>query len=330
MLQTSWVRRRRKAAVLLLVAIVPLESGCEERATRLSNVASCDRCPTGLTCGTDSANDFDFLSCPETLYDNFTKDCQVASLAGNGDLIAGFEVPPLDSIADRSQRYTRLLFFPDENTWYVQCALFGCVPNVHVSSDGRASIDNYDRCAVAEHLFQSSKAQAFDLGNLSFISPRSGCDPTNSYPGCLGYVAETLLVGCWAYDDTRVTAATPLERVWPEEIANFYSAFSVDCAEDGSEGRSCRRTDFDRLGTCHLGKCENRCLGPRDCERYLHEPAPPSPEETGGAGQGGEAVATAGGTAAGGGMGGSRGNVCHFACERAGTGRVKACRELAE
>lgn len=116
----------------------------------------------------------------------------------------------------------------------VTCALFSCPPAFRVKVDGRwaeprgdrrsVQIANYDRCVLAAKQFQQPEG-AFNLRDrenayypTALASPNdaqhSPCKiyrdegSVRNYPHCAP-VTE-LTVGCWAYDATRIVAASQL------------------------------------------------------------------------------------------------------------------------
>lgn len=150
---------------------------------------------------------------------------------------------------------------PDEAS-VVQCALFVCAPVIE-----HYRIVNYDQCVVAEETY-AQREGAFSLYDADLVRtpPAAGiCDgttaPTLDTEG--RFAVTELLVGCWAYDQRDLVAATKLERPSPSDVFNFHDVLANDpeCSsgEPGDVGRSCVLGD-GTYGVCTADGCARRCL----------------------------------------------------------------------
>jgi hypothetical protein len=146
----------------------------------------------------------------------------------------------------------------------VHCALFACRP--YVRSDGdRRFISNFNPCVLAHEPFAPGSG-VFDLTNpgLEYTPPT-----LSASTGCpsLGPRRITeLAVGCWAYDGTRLIAATPMEVIdlRTDNIFNYQTAFVESCTLE-SEEKACLMEGSGRLGACSRGHCGELCVVDADC-----------------------------------------------------------------
>jgi hypothetical protein len=172
--------------------------------------------------------------------------------------------------------------------------------------DGTPRIINHDIITLRERDF--SGEGPFDL---VVAPPRTCSEPdglayANLTAGCPGYLVSALLVGCWAYNDIALLAASDLRMVAPENISDPESMIRQDCAD--VDGGTCLLPNGD-YGICFSGGCRRRCSDRRDCE--------PSGSST--------MVETAGGA------GGASSLVtltCSHTCEKVQSTTVGACMEV--
>jgi hypothetical protein len=81
-----------------------------------------------------------------------------------------------------------------------------------------------------------------------------------------------LVVGCWAYDDVQIIAASTLYPIAPGESYSYRSFSAFMQAPDVCQGagmpigHSCLVGDAGAFGTCDdSGRCRPRCLADSDC-----------------------------------------------------------------
>lgn len=189
-----------------------------------------------------------------------------------------------------------------EGARFVQCALFACAPAFRVLHRDRdpgdpnddewlklvdptaAEIADYDRCVLAEEL-SSQPEGAFNLRERDNQYKRPFSDaplpektPTCGTSGKYGCAPiNDLLVGCWAYDDTRVVAATRLASVDVRDgMYNYNSIFAADdgnCA--GTQHRVCRLAD-DAEDTTTGGDTEGMTMTASTTAATTDAPRPPA------------------------------------------------------
>lgn len=232
----------------------------------------CAALPGGMTEGFPSASGSDPLAgCGSGTP---SKRCQIPDgPAGRQTLIADFEVEAFGLLRlDSGGPYAAYTWNPPEETHVVHCALFACPPVIEETEvDGRPvfRIRNYEQCVIAAQLFEPGEG-VFDVGDGSIAFA-----PDVSEPECGTVSPRTvheLMVGCWAYDTTKIIAATPLEPVSPAETFNYHQQFDLTCASS-VDGRTCG-LDESSLGTCGNGTCRPPCVTNRDCDEWETAPAP--------------------------------------------------------
>jgi len=201
--------------------------------------------------------------------------------SGRQALITGFEVPMFRLLRATSSGPVAFSWTAPEETHIVHCALFACPPVVEESvRDGRTvyRIANYEPCVMASNLFEPGEG-VFDLGDGSIVfSPASGA----TCGGASARVVRELLAGCWAYDKSKVIAATPLEPVTPQEIFGYHDQFDLGCASE-IDGRTCELED-ESLGVCWEGACRAPCVTGQDCLAYEEAEEPDGGADAGGEG----------------------------------------------
>ncbi len=172
-------------------------------------------CPRGTICakGPDDPEDTQCL---------LPTDVQQTSLAA---LLDGFGVEKMTSALMASVDAHELTWKRPEAAKIVTCALFACPPAFRVAhgdewlapSVNRNAIEiaNYDRCVIAAEVSTSPEG-AFNLRTRENSYAPSDAPPRGpdckSRDGRCAPITE-LLAGCWAYDDTRVIAATRLAAI---------------------------------------------------------------------------------------------------------------------
>jgi hypothetical protein len=186
--------------------------------------------------------------------------------SGRQALTSGFEVPLFRLVRLGSGgAFAAFTWLPPEETHIVHCALFSCPPVISETSvDGRSvfRIDNYEHCVIAAELFEPGEG-VFDLGDGSLAFPRQGSVETCGHSS--SRVVQELLVGCFAYDKSKIIGATALESVTPKEIFNFHGQFDLGCG--GEDGRTCMRSETS-LGVCAGGVCRPSCVTKQDCDPF--------------------------------------------------------------
>lgn len=224
-----------------------------------------DDCPQGTVCGT--APDGAGPVCtpprgPHTPSTTLTEGFGVRAMEGT---LVTVGLPAPDGSSDVG---AELGWKAPGSARVVTCTLLACPP---VVVDG--TIVNYDECVLA----RSTSEQA--VGSFALTDPEreqplpeaSTCTD-GSAPGFdTGgrFPVTELLVGCWAYDDTRLVAATRLRRPAADQIHDFHDGFDLDCQsaaghDDAAEGRTCVLGD-GTMGSCVDGACHRRCLRDADC-----------------------------------------------------------------
>ena len=145
----------------------------------------------------------------------------------------------------------------------VTCALFACPPVLE-----RGRIADYDQCVMAR-IVSEQPLGSFALTDAERELPlpeastcADGSVPQADTDG--RFPVTELLVGCWAYDDTHLLAATRLRRPAADEIHDFHGSFDLDCRGQAAEGRTCVLGD-GTMGSCRRGACHRRCLRDADC-----------------------------------------------------------------
>jgi hypothetical protein len=208
-------------------------------------------------------------------------------------LSAGFEKPRM-RLVERPGENGALPVYEwerPEDARVVVCALFGCLPEF--SKEGSRRIVNYDECVIAEDIYR------LDPDHPTSVPFSVAEDTGNRYEvraeACTARRADTyerrvtaLALGCWAYSDTEVKAATRLVHLSPSETSDYGGQIPKDavCTLDYAQ---CYSAEGDFFGTCLAGACSHRCVEDEDC----------IPELEFGDGVGGAAGATSAGGASG-------------------------------
>ncbi|HUQ02623.1 MAG TPA: hypothetical protein VM261_09020 [Kofleriaceae bacterium] len=83
-----------------------------------------------------------------------------------------------------------------------------------------------------------------------------------------GRYIEDLLVGCWAYDESRIIAATQLQRVPPSRVAHLGVPATMECPDREADGPECFRENEKVFGLCVNRTCRRRCRQAADCTPF--------------------------------------------------------------
>lgn len=147
----------------------------------------------------------------------------------------------------------------------VSCAVFACVP---LFEDNE--ISNAAECILRYASFPATAA----TGDLDASGRPPPTPPDTTAPATIDPAtspAAILRVGCWAYGETQIVAASKLAPLPPEQAMKviskaqrakdpFFAAYTDDCADN--DGKWCDFSDApDRrsIGTCQGGACRMRC-----------------------------------------------------------------------
>jgi hypothetical protein len=142
----------------------------------------------------------------------------------------------------------------------------GCSPT---GDRERRTITNFDQCVL---LFRAAPAEQ---SLFALIDE----NVSHEAPYCSGLVAGRHLVtklaaGCWAYDTTRVIAASELVPVSGSLVSHLtLLPHDAPCVADGDD---CYDGAADRFGVCFAGACATRCRTSADCALAADQPSSPS------------------------------------------------------
>jgi len=262
-----------RAPLLLTASMVSFAfAGCDESTHEVAAAAEQLACPDGSVCpsgalcggqypaseqpsGCQLAAGIDasvYMGCHLNLSDSIPTT-----------LLGGFGVSRLPSSVQRGASATTIVWEHDDDARFVACALFGCAPEF-TDLGGATRISNYDSCVLADAVVPSADAQI----SVSALVPRmvqkdGACD--SHYPGCTGYVAQQLSLGCWMYDSHSLVSATDLFPLTPADAPQAHSLFAAACDDPANSGESCVLGDKGRAGTCFDHACRARCLTVFDC-----------------------------------------------------------------
>jgi hypothetical protein len=219
-----------------------------------------DDCPLGTVCGAVAGHAEPVCTPP--------RGPQASSAA----LVEGFGVPPMEaSLATvelpttdgRVDATAELSWRAPSSTTVVTCVLLACPPSIE-----GGVITRYDQCVMARSV-SAQPVGSWSLADAEREQPLPGAAtcvdgsaPVASTDG--RFPVTELVVGCWAYDDTGIVAATRLRRPAVSQIHDFHDSFDLDCQGAAAEGRTCVLGD-GTMGSCAQGACHRRCLRDADC-----------------------------------------------------------------
>lgn len=210
---------------------------------------------------------------------------------GNTDaLLVGFGVPSFElrTVRDQQQGTISFLFDAPENTTQVHCGLFACLPAIteqevkagfEADNDTTVEIANAAECMIGFRRILGPSG-TFDVADpgielTTTDTPESG----GGGAACVNAAGASpkprktrLLAGCWAYGETKLTAATQLYPLRAAEVGAF-RGLTTDCALPDTAGLACdlrvapsRSTSV--LGRCLESECRPQCLLASDCYAY--------------------------------------------------------------
>jgi hypothetical protein len=234
---------------------------------------SSNDCPAGLACLPFHPDDRDAPAPVGVLPDQFdasagSRACRLPTADDKplDSLVNGFGAMLLDLSPVAMGTAGTYAFNAPAGTNVVSCALFVCTPELGAPPVGASAIaiTNFDECVVASQSFQNATG-AFDLGSPVLSETKPLLDQTTSCKGEISvttpWMVSVLELGCWAYGDTKVIAASLLLPVSPS-IINFPDLVVPKCG--GKDGHSCVLDD-GTLGTCFGDACLVRCARAQDC-----------------------------------------------------------------
>lgn len=171
-----------------------------------------------------------------------------------GRLSAGFDVQPL--ITHHDARAGVVTWDPLPNARIVHCVVLMCAPVVTGEGE-QATISNYRECVRGWATFEPP------LGPFSIASAApTGDDGHDRVPSEYGP-----FVACWAYDGTRIIAASDLIPVTVGELpVERADPYTLPCDPDsrGPTATQLCAADDGSLGVCAVGprgwQCVSRCL----------------------------------------------------------------------
>lgn len=196
---------------------------------------------------------------------------------------------PLNQLPDDGSGLAKFAWSRPRDALVVKCMVFSCEPRLRRvgSQDGRPVVDviNANDCIIgdATTAFDADDETSLDLEVIfapadvaSVLVPPDSCARqarTRSYFGSFtsSVLLTELSVGCIAYGEGEVVAATPLVPFTPEGFPNHPSELPrLDCADEREV--PCVRTngalgECDRLGECVSSRTRpSRHLAVRDCD----------------------------------------------------------------
>jgi hypothetical protein len=167
-------------------------------------------------------------------------------------LVDGFGVTRLDlTPVMGSTDGARFTWTSDPRFQLVRCALFACPLVFFPCEGGGAEIPeaSVSRCLIG---FADVTPPDNEIDVSALVTPpQSGAAPWIS----------ALQLGCWAYDEVSVVAASELQLIPP---ASAPALVNVACSA-GADGQSCLLPDAT-VGTCLAETCRRRCATVADCD----------------------------------------------------------------
>ncbi|HWO17856.1 MAG TPA: hypothetical protein VNO30_03745 [Kofleriaceae bacterium] len=187
----------------------------------------------------------------------------------------GFGVGGMPSFVETTEVPPRLTWQAPKNARIVACALFSCAPSFvrtgcsPTDEVALFQIDNFDPCVLLFGAFPAMQP-GFVLGHENAYAASSSCTAPEAGPGAR--VVTELSAGCWAYDTTRIVAASELHPIRASLLAGLPGLpQDAACMEDGA---ACYDAAADVLGVCLGGSCRPRCQSRVDCSLGASAPAP--------------------------------------------------------
>jgi hypothetical protein len=287
-------------------------------------------CPSGTLCG--ARVDREQLACDESTDGTLDRARADPSCILEPDgtsssvLLRGFEVDRFEiyQLEDGSFGYDL-----PRHARLVICALFVCTPLIIPEREsGRHVMINFDRC-VASYAVGSAPKGSFDPSSEAstntelWRAPRCPARLQDYRPR--PYYSQ-LSVGCWAYGDSSLIAASPVLSAEQAALNVASTGDAIAGCVDQADGTDCLLPGPRlALGSCVNGSCRERCLKPVDCERrHLGEPLPEVKDaETGGSG------GAASGLAGSGEAGGFHRAPCRWTCEHLPDLAIGTCKQKA-
>lgn len=178
--------------------------------------------------------------------------------AGRNALLEAFGVPAfqLEQLVENQAPVAAFRWEPPKSARIVACALFSCLPQWHdVGDPPTRELLCYDRCVVEAKQFEPPSG-VFDL-RVDYTATGHALNESQ-----LGAPLDVLLTGCWAYDASRVIAASPMVPVDPTGVYPYPGLFDLQCT--GLGGGTCV-LESGEFGTCISGRCGRRCMTNADC-----------------------------------------------------------------
>jgi hypothetical protein len=244
--------------------VVPASHSCRDTASEQAG-RSAMRCPGGTSCQADvPAN----ACSPSTTADIAGARCRPmhARTWDAHALERGFQVPRLPlSIDEAEPGVVSVAWTPPEGGAIVACALFSCEPSFEIagqSLDGQEStvrMANFDLCATGQRAVRASQGSLLIPTDLERVIAADICELASDAELRRAMPVNALL-GCWAYDDTRVIAASQLYQ-W----LALAPTLAQEC-KPGTHGRPCFDASHGEFGTCAEEQCLPRCVTAHDCE----------------------------------------------------------------
>jgi hypothetical protein len=186
-------------------------------------------------------------------------------LAGDA-LIRGFDVPEFQlDVTPASTGPLKFSWLAPNNSKRVVCALLTSMPEFSKAgtteqllrmSDGSRAIErqrvfNIETAGMQEE-FSFTLADLETHGDGEYLGCSTALSVPNMFPGHSYTVVELLRVGCWAFDQAKVIAATSLVNVVPSSLPDFNTVPKLSCQAQ-AEGTWCRTPS---AGTCQKGLCD--------------------------------------------------------------------------
>lgn len=269
------------------IAVAAAEGGCELADPVCHRISSSrcdsdDECPSGTICDAlpiaDASKawpDFEGRGLPNACRGNGganvgsqAKACQLPRGRSRLDVLPDdFHVTTFDieRVRDETASAASFRWHAPEGTRLVACALFGCTPVIRQIGQyedvPRYEIVNFERCALAA-THSVDREGVFDLADAANeLTPSAKPDCADG--SAHRFVAE-LKVGCWAFDATRIVAASALKPVDPRIVYNYQAYRATDCSTVGQAAAGCVLDD-GTLGLCHQDTCTKTCVSHADC-----------------------------------------------------------------